>query len=210
MNRAMVRGAVLFVLPLWLAACATMPETEPGQAERELFYNQRQTRLGEATRWELEGKLAVSNESDGGSGHFRWKKSPGADQMNFHGALGRGAWRLDADSQGAELTLADGSVYRSEDLRDLVRTRVGWSVPVDHLARWVRGLSAPGADNGRTLDERGRLVSLEQAGRFIGFGRYRNVDGEDLPVKVTARRNDSTVKLAIRRWTLGDGMPGNG
>jgi outer membrane lipoprotein LolB len=204
------RGALTLLLPVLVTACSTVPSADSDKDERVALYGERLARLSGAGSWALEGKLAVNSGSDGGSGHFRWQKNPDSHHMDFHGALGRGAWRLDSDPQGAELELADGRVYRSDSVRELVRQRVGWSVPVDYLSWWVRGLAAPGVTEHRTLDDRGRLTDLQQAGWFIEFSRYRPFGGEDMPVKVTARRDDSTVKLAIRRWTIGDGAPGNG
>ena len=122
--------------------------------------------------------------------------------MDFHGALGRGAWRLDAGQAGAELELADGSLYHAETVDELLRERLGWDIPVDSLAWWVRGLEAPGRPGSANIGEDGTLESLEQDGWSIEFGRYREFAGIDLPVKMTARQAERTVKIAVREWEL--------
>jgi outer membrane lipoprotein LolB len=194
---------VLLFAVFILAACSSIQPAaidDPGQARR---YQARFDHLNGIDAWSLEGRLAVSNENDGGSGHFNWSKQGRSDRMNFHGALGRGAWRLAADENGAELELADGSVYRAVSINELVRNRVGWEIPLEHLAWWVRGLAAPGGFEQRLLDAEGNLVELRQAGWKIEFGRYKTFGGIGLPVKMTARREASKVKLAIRNWSLG-------
>ena len=81
--------------------------------------------------------------------------------------------------------------------------RIGWPLPVDALAWWVRGLQAPGKADAVALDADGRLQSLEQFGWQIEFDRYRTSNGEALPARLEARRGDYRVKLVTGRWRLG-------
>lgn len=185
-----------------LPGCGAMRPLDTEQAARLPLYEERAARLEMLDSWGLEGRLAVSDESDGGSGFLSWRQEPGSARMDFHGALGRGAWRLQAREDGAELEFADGRRYRADSIDELVRAQVGWEVPVETLAWWVRGLVAPGRFQRRVLDEEGRLSLLQQDGWNIEFGRYATTGGEALPLKMTARQQDRTVKLAIRKWEL--------
>jgi outer membrane lipoprotein LolB len=139
------RLCVCSLLPLaasvLLTACATAPLSDAEQAQREPLYQQRSARLEHLASWALEGRLAVSDDQDGGSGSFRWQRDGAGSRMDFHGALGRGAWRMLADKQSAELTFADGATYRAASVETLVREQVGWPVPVEMLGWWVRGLA---------------------------------------------------------------------
>ena len=67
----------------------------------------------------------------------------------------------------------------------------------------MRGLAAPGAVEYRELGEDGTLVFLRQQDWNIEYGRFREMDGVVLPVKLTARQSGRTVKLVIREWRLG-------
>jgi len=194
---------LLAALLLWvLAACGTVRPIDQDQSERQPLYDQRLARLGPLDSWTLEGRLAISDDRDGGSGFLNWRQESGESQMDFHGALGRGAWRLEAGRDGAELAFADGRVYRADSIDALLRSQVGWQVPVDKLSWWIRGLAAPGKVEWRSLDEAGRLSQLEQFGWSIEYGRYGPVGGETMPVKMTARQADRTVKVAVRKWDL--------
>ena len=123
--------------------------------------------------------------------------------MDFHGALGRGAWRLEVDEQGAELELSDGTRYRADEVQSLVREQIGWEVPIDALAWWVRGLEAPAEVDSHRLGDDGTLEYLDQLGWQIEFSHYRNVGSTSLPLRLTARQADRTVKLVVRNWSLG-------
>jgi outer membrane lipoprotein LolB len=183
-----------------------MPPLDSEQRMRAPLYEQRLARLSGVDSWALEGRLAVSDDADGGSGQLSWRQDNGSSRMDFHGALGRGAWRLLADGRGAELEFADGTLHRARSIDSLVRRQVGWAVPVEALAWWVRGLAAPGRVQQRVLDEEGRLSQLRQDGWDIEFARYGPVDGLggdlSMPLRMTARHADRTVKLAVRRWEL--------
>ena len=186
-----------------LSACSTVPKdrvTDPGG---ELLYRAKHDQLSAVISWNMTGRLAVSNERDGGSGHFSWKYDAGGSRMDFHGALGRGAWRLVADASGAELELADGSVKRAADIDLLIRDQVGWKIPADSLSWWVRGMVAPGAFSERVIDKDGNMANLLQDGWTIEYGRYKDFEGASLPIKMTARQAEWKVKLVIREWDLG-------
>ena len=187
-----------------LAGCSVAPKPAPDLAARESAYRENAGRLQQLAAWTLEGRLAVSDESDGGSGYFRWQQDGARARMDFHGALGRGAWQLVADDGEAVLEFADGSTYRADSIDDLVRGQVGWPVPVDSLAWWVRGLAAPGSVQHRQLDAEGRLAELRQADWRIEYGRYGGVGSVVLPLRMTARQDQRTVKLAVRNWELPD------
>jgi outer membrane lipoprotein LolB len=171
-------------------------------AARALLYEDRQDQLVEAVSWSLQGRLAVRNDQDGGSGSFRWLEQPQNTQMDFHGALGRGAWRLVAEPAGVVLERADGSSQRAGTIGELVQGELGWAIPVDALSWWVRGLAAPGEVERRMLNETGSLAELQQLDWTIEYGRYRSFQGLELPVKMTARRQDVSVKLAVKDWDL--------
>ena len=197
--------AGLLAAVLLLPACSTIQPTDSGEAARLEKYEARVRAIAELDAWTLRGRLAVNDENDGGSGTLHWQESPGAIRMDFHGAMGRGAWRLVAAGGEAELELADGRHYSAETVGELVRAQLGWVMPVENLSWWVRGVQAPGQTGQRTLGADGSLSFLSQSGWDIEFGRYRDVQGLSLPLKLTARQGNKTVKLAIRDWETGGG-----
>jgi len=204
-----VRYYAVLSLTVLLSACSSMQPVDVDERVRVNLYEMRSDQLATYGDWSMVGRLAVSNSEDGGSGHFSWKRNSGESQMDFHGALGRGAWRLQAGTQGAELELADGTVHHADSIEQLVRIQVGWEIPVDELSWWVRGLVAPGGYQERLIDREGNLSELHQNGWTIEFGGYRTFEGMSLPVKLVARQADWKVKLAIRDWELFEGKDMN-
>jgi len=197
-----VRYYATLLLLMLLSACSTIRPVEVDQPARVHLYETKFDRLAIFSDWNMVGRLGVSNSEDGGSGHLSWRKNSSDSQMDFHGALGRGAWSLEADETGAQLKLADGTIHRAESIDLLVWKQVGWEIPVDKLSWWVRGLVAPGEYQGRLIDDQGNLSELVQNGWTIEYYRYRVIAGISLPVKLVARQADWKVKLAISEWKL--------
>jgi outer membrane lipoprotein LolB len=173
------------------------------------MYETRADTLRSLEHWSLDGKLAVSDGEDGGSGRLEWRAEPGLSELDFRGTLGRGAWQLDIETERAILNLANGDSWQAPDVSTLVREHVGWDVPVDALEWWVRGLAAPGRVERRDFDADGRMTFLSQYGWDVAYDRYKEYSGMSLPMRLEARRGEQHVKLAMRRWWFRD-SGGNG
>ena len=206
MNYRCWPAPVLLLTVVLLSACRSAPSVKLEESERVRLYQAKSDQLVTLSAWNMEGRLAVSNEADGGSGQFRWNRNTAGSRMDFHGALGRGAWKLEANEQGAELTLADGTVHRADSIDQLVQQQVKWEIPVESLSWWVRGLSIPGKFRERVIDGEGNISKLLQDGWTIEYDRYRIFGGLNLPVKLTAHQGKWKVKLAIRSWEF-NGAP---
>lgn len=201
---ACFRTGLVLIVAVLLTSCATTPPGESrSDASRVQRYEARADDLTARRDWTLKGRLAVSDANDGGSGNLQWQENLQGTRMDFHGALGRGAWRLEVNDRGAELELADGTLYRADEVQSLVREQIGWEVPIEALAWWVRGLEAPGAVESHRLGDDGTLEFLDQLGWEIEFSHYRDVGRTSLPLRLTARQAGRTVKLVVRNWSLG-------
>jgi outer membrane lipoprotein LolB len=189
-------------MALLLHGCAGVG-TRDQLADNELAYLDRAARLATFEQWGLVGRLSLDDGEDGGSGKLRWDAWPAGSDLEFHGAMGRGAWQLQARENSATLRTSDGRAQTAPGVDGLMQAELGWSVPVDALAWWVRGLRAPGVPAAAEFDSDGQLLRLQQAGWIVEFGRYRSVDGIALPVRLEAQQGSYRVKLAIGNWRLG-------
>ncbi len=190
---SLTRQVALLALALGVCGCAVRPMTPapPLGAGAELL-----------TDWEFSGRLALSDGRDGGSGRLDWQQRGDRAELRFHGAFGRGGWRLTATREEATLEFADGGRYRAARVEALVRDHVGWEVPVEALRYWVRGLAEPGARATPRYDRSGRLTEIRQHQWNVQYEGSVVVDEISLPRKVTATRDRHRVRLVIRRWGI--------
>jgi outer membrane lipoprotein LolB len=138
----MRRNAVLVIAVSMLTACATQSRTAT-TAQAELAYQQRHDYLVSLVDWSLTGRLAASNGDEGGSGTLTWRHNASVTQMSFRGAMGKGAWELQASPGQAQLRFADGREFSATTIAQLVTAHMQAKVPVDALSWWVFGLARP-------------------------------------------------------------------
>ncbi len=182
-------------------ACTTVPVTTP-VIDHQVAYEKRAGEIESVSNWNLVGRISLDDGEEGGSGRLQWVVKSNDSTMDFHGAMGRGAWHLDIKPAGALLRLADGNQYVADGVDELLEQQIGWPIPVEALQWWVRGLAAPGVIDAQLLDDAGLLTSLAQFGWQIDFNRYASDSGVALPVRLDARQDNYRVKLAISRWHL--------
>ena len=198
------RHLCLVFLFFSLSACTAVSIKEPGPGNK-LAYTQRADKLIATGEWGLLGKISLDDGDQGGSGTLQWDVKPGFSELDFHGALGRGAWHLQIGPEVALLKMADGTEQIAAGVNDLIQDRVGWPIPLEALQWWVRGLSAPGVIENETLGSDGLLIGLKQFGWRVDFDRYDAFGDVMLPVRMEATQDSYRVKLAIKRWQMGVG-----
>lgn len=156
---------------------------------------QLQTRVPEDLRFDLTGRLAVRYGDEAFTGNLAWRHAGSADEMLITSSLGAGVARLVRDGGGIVLTTAEPREYRGRDAELLTEEVLGFRVPVEALADWVRG--RPGRQAGQVqYGDDGRLRALEQGGWTVEYLEYR--DG--LPSRMRLAYPGIELRLAISEW----------
>jgi outer membrane lipoprotein LolB len=195
------RWAQFFLIALVMNACTSTTVRKPIEGDKEA-YEDRLATIGAVDEWRLVGRISLDNGDDGGSGKLQWEVAADHSTIDFHGAMGRGAWHLEISPESAVLKEANGNEHRASGVDKLIQQQMGWPVPVEALQWWVRGLAAPGSIEDRQLDEKGLLVGLAQFGWQIAFNRYDSDSGVAMPTRLDARRENYRVKLAVSHWQI--------
>jgi outer membrane lipoprotein LolB len=202
-TRAAARCAAMACL-LLLAGCVTtrvVPPAPPTEATLAAF-EQRERSLGARADWGLEGRIAVSNSRDAGSGRIEWRQTGPRFDIALTAPITRQGWRLTGEPGHAVLDGLPGGPRQGSDAETLLREATGWAIPVRSLPRWVRGLRADPATAGVRFGADGRLARLAESGWTIDY-TWPDDRAADLPSRIEARRDDARVRLVIDRWTGG-------
>ncbi len=197
-----------------LTACVAQPVRQalpPAQfATAEARQVAREDALRRQPAWSLQGRIAVSNGRNGGSGRIDWTQAGRRYDVSLSAPVTRQSWRLVGDAASAWLEGLDGGTREGPDAATLLRDATGWEIPVTALADWVRGVRAQGADTASaTYGLDGRLLRLEQGGWSIDY--HWPLPGSDpadraaqiLPTRLDARRGEASVRLIVDRWEAG-------
>lgn len=191
------------LLGLFLAACASEP------AHQTIHnWESYQLSLEGLKAWRLDGKLAISTKDSQGkafrqSANLNWQQNPGSYTLHLSGPFGQGSTVIKGDERGVSLAQAGQSIQHAATAEALLEQTLGYSLPIDALSYWVRGIPSPNAAHGPvSKSENGSLATLEQLGWQLSFSRYVKVDQWPLPGKIIARKGPARITLIIKQWKL--------
>lgn len=199
---------------LVLAACTSrpikqLPPLDPALAAAQQA--QREAKLVPLAAWSLQGRVALSNGRDGGSGRIDWKQDGPRYDVALSAPVTRQSWRLSGDADSAQLEGLEGGTRNGTDATGLLLEATRWEIPVAALASWVRGVRADGRHGAAAIryGSDGRLARIEQGGWAIDYGDWRAsaVPGIELPNRLNASRGDARVRLIVDRWSEGAATP---
>ena len=160
--------------------------------------------------WSMQGRVALSNGRDGGSGRIEWQQDGPRFAVSLSAPITRQSWRLSGDANSARLEGLAGGPREDSDAERLLREATGWDIPVAALASWLRGLPAAGLP-GAVLHfgNDGRLAQIEQGGWTIDYAGWQPQPGfsADMPQRLSASRDEAKVRLAIDGWQQGASAP---
>ena len=201
-------AAALMVM-LVLSGCASTPITTDS-AGAESAWLARQAALAAVPAWTLVGRIAVNNDnnaaSDGAPGAvnisatLNWAQQPGDYRIDVVPPFGQGAIHLEGNSEGVVMQLPGGRQLRAASPDALLYAQTGLRLPISSLRYWVMGSPDPASGVRKALDDTGRALWLEQSGWRIEFLRYSQINGLDMPDKLTVTRPPMHLRLVIDRW----------
>lgn len=186
-----LRARSLAAAALLVAACATVPPP-PETAIPAV------SPLADAA-FALDGRLSARRGADAVAVGFAWVHEPPHDTLVVTSPLGQTLAELEgATGRRVRLTLADGRTSEDDDWSALTARMLGFPLPVDALAAWVRASPHGGSAYVVEPDGGGRVALLRQEGWEIAFG-YSDADARR-PVRLRLSSADTEVRIVIERW----------
>lgn len=184
-----------------LTGCATVPDaTTP--YNQTLPRAQRIQTLSQIKAWHINGAIAITHQDKHDSASVSWQQWPTYYTISFFGPLGVGGATLTGDAQDVTLTQNNGQTLKAKNPEALLQKALGWTLPVDALYYWIRGLSAPGSPKTTQLDTYNHLRILQQQGWTLHYLRYTGINGHDLPSLLTLQRDALFVKIVVSQWKI--------
>lgn len=192
--------ALLIALLFMIAGCATVNTSRPMGAvqDGEQVLSDRESVLFERSHFSLQGRIAVSNGKDGGSGRFYWEQRGAAFTLRFLAPVGAQNWRLESQPGQALLIESNGAVRVATSADELLRRELGWHLPSRALRFWILGMRAP-ESVAEAIVRDGQLGQLRQDGWTIDYLRF-DQNAPALPTKLFASNGKHEVRLSVREW----------
>jgi len=164
MAMALRRSAAYALASLLLGGCAQL-ETRPARE----------------AEFDLAGRLAARYGEESFTGSIAWRHAKDFDEMLITTPLGQGVARIVREGDQVTLTTAEPREYHAADVESLTQQVLGFRLPLDGLADWVRGRPSP---------------DLERRGWKIEYQEYAG----ELPARLRLLYPGIELRLIISRW----------
>ena len=150
--------------------------------------------------WQINGKLGIRSEQESGSAVLFWLQRQDYFDIRLSGPLGQGSTRLTGRQGAVSLEVANRGTFKASSAEELMQQQLGWSLPVENLLWWVRGLPAPHSKSQVRLDSNSLLAKLEQDQWQIEYLSYRTENGLQLPERIKLSGAGLNITLVIKEW----------
>jgi len=198
------RVGALLILIIAISACSSIGKT-PLSQQSQLDWTQYQLQAGRINQWDLRGRAAIFVDDEVHNVGLSWQRNEDEFVIMLEAPFGQGVIRIESISdtnRPVKLSLPDGQVVYGLDAETTLQSVVGWSIPVNGLVFWIKGLPQKSASFSHQLYGDGRLKSLTQNGWRINFLDYFDIDGpaRGLPRKLYLKHERLALKIVIERW----------
>jgi outer membrane lipoprotein LolB len=161
-----------------------------------------QQQLYRIKAWKLEGRIAVKSGNEGWNANLFWEHEDGQDRLRIYGPFSQGAVSIIVQSDLVYINEGNGVVSSSRDPDDLLKKRLGFTVPLRSMRYWVLGLPAPDTEYHAETDGKGGFKGFEQQSWMLDFTSFENVGQFVMPQKMTIRGNAVSLKLVVDEWVF--------
>jgi len=197
------RALSAFIVMLLLWGCASTPEPADLEVVDDTWTLRRDTLL-QLQNWELDGRIGITVEHQAWQASLVWVQRGENFLLDVAGPLGQGRLMVSGGPNGVRAERHDGRVVNATDVESLLRSELGWTLPVEGLRYWVKGVPNPReSTQSIALDELGRLAELNQSGWRIRYPSYIESDDVDLPHKIRLDSGDVSVRMVVDQWAHG-------
>ena len=135
-----------------------------------------------ALEFELAGRIAARYGKESFTGNIAWRHAKAGDELLISTPTGQGVAQILRQGEAVLLKTAEPREYRASDAESLTERVLGFPLPVEGLADWVRGRPSP---------------DLERRGWKIEYQEY---DAERRPIRMRLTYQGIELRLAISQW----------
>lgn len=150
--------------------------------------------------WQVSGKLGIRSEQESGSAVIFWLQRQDYFDIRLSGPLGQGSTRLTGRQGAVSLEIGNRGTFHAHSAEALMQQQLGWSLPVENLLWWVRGLPAPHSKSQVLLDDNSLLKQLKQNQWTIDYLSYRTENDLQLPERIKLSGAGLDITLVIKEW----------
>lgn len=208
-----IKLASLFVCALTLSSCASLeqlslfkksstsnsPQLTEQRSPAEL-HAQHMAMITPINQFTLKGRMGIQSNGKGYSVGTQWVHQDQLNTIKILSPIGSEIAKIQASTDGVELTTNDGKVYTAKDAETLTLETLGWSLPMQGLEDWVLGRPSHKLPEMIEWDRQGKVVKMLQNGWKIEYPEYMTVGNFNLPRKIWLTHPKLSLKMVVEQW----------
>ncbi len=192
---------------VFITACSPKYQAQDTTGWDDPLWQAHYKALKPMQKFALKGRIGISNPKDSFSSNFRWQQHAYQDfQFRMYGALGNTYVLMNSKPEWTSLETGDDRFYEGPDASVLIAQTMGWSLPLNYLADWIKGIPTGVGRDQILINADGTLQQLtyQTEGKtfLVTFERYAQFSAQTMPTKIRILENDNKLLLSIREWQL--------
>jgi outer membrane lipoprotein LolB len=191
-----VKLLAALALVVLIGGCAQQPARETAD------WTAHQDAVSARATWDLQGKIGLRSPGRSGSAFLSWNQQGESYRLVLSGALGLGRLVLEGDASGVSWQGKDGKPRHHPDPAVMIAEAWGWTVPVNALRYWVRGIPDPSLPVEEQVLEQGLATRFRQSGWTVMPENYSDTSGISLPGRVRLQGGSAALTVSISRWAI--------
>jgi len=142
---------------LGLAACQGRPRAvvSPEASTSTAVTDASLSSLAKLSHFSISGKLAFKQGERGGNARFHWEQQAGQYTLRLMNPFGGEEARLVYSAKQARLKFPQEDWVSGEDLKQVFEQHLGWVLPFERMAYWIKGMPVPGVPHQFSRTESG-------------------------------------------------------
>lgn len=183
-----------------LGACSTMTPPPATSSLHNLSWSERQQQLHTLTAWNIRGSLSITYNEKTDLASFEWQKKQDNYFINIHGPMNIANTNIIGSNNQVVLQQASGKQIEAATAEELMQQQLGWSLPLNNLNYWIRGLPTPHINARSLFDSYNHIQNMTQQDWQITYADYSSFSGIDLPTKIYLISPQLRAKIVIKQW----------
>lgn len=164
--------------------------------------SQAQQQIYDLDSWRLEGRIGVQTPNDAWQANLFWEHDGRQDRLRISGPFSQGVVSIILQEDLIYINEGNGVVESSRDPDTMLKSRLGFAVPLASLRYWVMGVPSPAAGHVAERDAGGGIRGFRQSGWLLSFDRFVNVRDLVLPQKMMIQGKGVKLKLIADEWVI--------
>lgn len=188
--------SIFLMLSLFFSGCANVSQQKKISPQAQKDY------LIHLLDWRASGRFSFSDGKMATQGNFEWRQHKQCYNILLHGPLGAETTKIHGTEDNIALTTSKGEVFSAQSAQALMLEKLGWSMPINSLSFWSKGLIAPSSKPSKLrIGPNHQLQLLEQQGWQIdyqAFGQYGMP--VEMPKKIILKKENLCLKFIFQSW----------